>query len=326
MRLIYYLLPVVFAAPCYVRLLNEFFGPASILDASGAVLASPLSGAASAYVDAGPCGANLTLATGSGGGATSSSFSLPVSAPTRHFSALVTCSSACRLTSRGATLSLLPDWEASFTDGEGVNRIDAAQLRVVHGLEVPVHIFGVVTECFNCKLPQLTSEPLAPGGVWLFGGAASTYPYNFSARAVDTGNQLGQATFSLDEHGAYTLVFHGIGSSTLLEDVPGRNAHLPLLYAALLLAALGALHKFVGAALVAAYHGAAPPAPAKKGEVTLLGFWGFDRVLQKAAAAAAARGPRALAPLAARGAPRGAARQIGGVSAQKAPRASFWRP
>jgi hypothetical protein len=281
-----HLLALVGINACYVRLLNELPTPASVINSAGAVLANAPPSSAAGYVAAGPCGANLTLTSG----AVSLQFSLspPADAPTAHFSAVAFCRDDCALPSREVALRVLPDWEASYTDDEGVNRIDAAQLRVVHALGEPIHIHGVVTECFNCALPRLTSAPLAPGEPWVLEGASCAYPYNFSARSAASGAALASLTFALNEHGAYTLVLHAAGGGTLLEDVAGRNASLPLLYAALALAALGALHKVAGAALVAAYHGHAPPAPAKRGEVTLLSFWGFDKLLARAAAAAGA--------------------------------------
>ncbi len=238
-----------------------------------------------------PCGANLNLSTSTGGNSTSVPFSLPSDAPTSHFSAFAYCEDPC--VSPSVRVTLLQDWETSYTDDEGVNRIDAAQLRVVHSLLEPVHIFGVATECFNCKLPQLTKEPLEPGAAWVFEGAASTYAYNFSARSAASGVQLATFVFSLEEHGAYTLVLRNGNGAALLEDVPGRNAHLPLLYAALLLAAAGALHKCVGAAFVAAYHGHEPPLPTRAGQVTLLSFFGWDKVMARAAAAAKPEGTAA---------------------------------
>jgi hypothetical protein len=268
------------SAQCFIRLINDLATSASVKDTSGAVLAAAPSSSVATYAEA-PCNGTLTLAAGT----TSLPFNFPSGAATSHFSAFAYYASG-----DSVFVSVLSDWETSYSDDEGVNRIDAAQLRVVHSLLEPAHIFGVPTECFNCKLPQLTKAPLKPGEAWVFEGAASTYPYNFSARSANNGSQLAAFTFSLEEHGAYTLVLRNGVDGSLLEDVPGRNANLPLLYAALLLAALGALHKGVGAALVAAYHGREAPPPTKRGEVTFLGFFGYDKVLQRAVGKAAGGG------------------------------------
>ena len=267
-------------AACYVRVLNEL--PAAVQLPQ---LAAPVLPSTPSPYTAGLCGLPLLFSNG----ANVTVSPTPASA---HYSILL-------YGSGNGTSAVLADPDAAVGD-TGDGSIDQVTLTVINALPYRADLYGGPSECYNCALPLLSGH----GGV-AQGGAFTTpllaqYDY-FNLRPWDHAlgtppqvtslPQAGRAgtaqLATLREHGVYTLLLHADGSASLLEDVAGRNAYLPILYAALWLCALGVAHWLAGRAY-AAYHAERPaPAAPPKGEVTLATFFGFHKVLARRAAARA---------------------------------------
>jgi len=201
----------------------------------------------------------------------------------RHFSLLLTENTDKIIA------SVLTDADTQTTG------IDNAGLRVVSALPVPVDLFGVVDECYDCALPKLNGDsPLNTGDVYMISSIQTSYPW--SLRAWSASEKKTTVTslptpdsnvthFSMQEHGSYTLLLHANGEYSFLEDAAGRNADLPLLFYFLGMVLLGVVHRLVGGLLVsqARLTGKAP-SPRKPSEVTCLSFWGYDKLMETAAA------------------------------------------
>ena len=264
-------------AACYVRVLNELSTPAQLPQ-----LAAPVPPASSSPYTPGLCGTPLVFSP-------SLSITVNSTSASAHYSVLL-------YGPGNGTGVVLADPDTAVGD-TGQDTIDQVTLTVVSALPHDVDIYGGPSECYNCALPLLSGRGgLASGAAWTT-PLLARYDY-FNLRAWDrslgtppTVVSLPRAGHSdtvqlstLREHGVYTLLLHADGTSSLLEDVAGRNAALPILYAALWLCALGAAHWLAGRAY-AAYHRErpAPPAP-PKGEVTLATFFGWHKVLARQSA------------------------------------------
>ena len=200
--------------------------------------------------------------------------------------------------------SVFDDIDVGYTDDPNGGKIDQCQVTVISALPSPVGLYGGPSECYNCALPLLSDKGagVPPGGSFSMDVQAIYDHYNVRAWGAKTSagwpatvrsDSVAGAAWAtialpmttLKEHGVYTLLLHPDGTSTLLEDVAGRNAYLPIFYTFLILAALGVAHWALGRAYATYYSASgaagAPPAP-KKGEVTLATFLGYHKVLAKA--------------------------------------------
>lgn len=132
--------------------------------------------------------------------------------------------------------------DADETLPESRDTIDMFSLRIVNGAGAGVDVHGVVDECHNCALPPLwvnkegTSRVLDDGDERAL-RATRKYGWKISYNVTSGGgNATGGAVAlpRLAELGAYTLVLHSgacgapPAAPTLLVDVAGRNAELPL--------------------------------------------------------------------------------------------------
>lgn len=271
---------------CTLRLLSEFGGSSSAtLSAGGGTSVTAPSGTASPYA-AWDCVSPPSVTV-----SPHDAVAVPIHNASRGaaFSVLVV-----ERGGGGVSVTAFGDATAALPDAR--DNIDAATVRVVNARGGPVGVFGVADECWQCALP-----PLVPGGV--AGGAAApaftvSSAYGLTFRTTDDGGAT-SATTTLGpfaEHGAYTVVLHADAGAapTLLTDAAGRDAYLPILFAALALAALAALHRLV----VCAVQRAASKGPrvralaARDGDrrrpVTLTSFFALDTAADEARAAAAA--------------------------------------
>ena len=199
-----------------------------------------------------------------------------------------------------SSATVLQDTDVGYSD-TGRDSIDLVSVRIVNALPYAIDVYGGPSECYNCALPRLSGggrDPIPPGGAWATDVLARYDYFNVRAWAHSGGSPPWvvslpvagaadtQQLATLREHGVYTLLLHPDGSSTLIEDVAGRNAYLPILYAVLILGALGVAHRLAGRAYAQYYQERlAPPLP-PKGEVTLVTFFGLHKVLARARAGA----------------------------------------
>jgi predicted acyltransferase len=277
---------------CSLRVFNEL--PAALTITSGnTTLLTTAPSSSSSYLSV-PCQASLVAAAP---GYSSMPATLPASTSTSHFTVLALGTSPTAFTA-----SVFADPDTGLTDSADSDNIDAATLTVVNGLSYSADIFGVASECYNCAMPLL-SESLAPGDAVPLRLLAvydhfsiRACPHKDGAKTVPSLPVVASCTpvqvlpmTTVQEHGVYTLLLHSNGSSSLLTDVPGRDAYLPLLYTFLTLAFLGVLHRLAGWGYVRLYKDSTPPAQARgarKGEVevSLASFLGFSTLLQQSRA------------------------------------------
>jgi predicted acyltransferase len=216
---------------CSLRVLSEFpNSPATLFIGNGTSVTTP-PGSASGYVSW-DCASTVSVGVAPYERA-------PVPALTAKggdaFSILVTEASG------GGGVSVAGFADATAPLADVGDNIDGATVRVVNARGARAAIFGVADECFGCALPELVS-----GGV---GARAAAAPFRVDTAygltlRVDGGDALALGPFA--EHGAYTLVLHADGAApSLLVDAAGRDAYLPILYAAALLVAAAALHRIL---------------------------------------------------------------------------------
>ena len=170
--------------------------------------------------------------------------------------------------------AVFADATALIPNGAGL--IDACNLRVVnaYGAAALVSVYWVSAECHGCRVPP-AFEPnsvsfMAAGPAYKpYASVDCAHPITLRVAAADGANATAEIT--LAEHGSYTLLVHdnggldpaaGFALFSVLEDVPGQNAYVPIAIAAVLLASLGAAHWALGVALVRCGV-AAPPPPDK---------------------------------------------------------------
>ena len=267
---------------CNVRLLSEFGGSSSAtLSAGTGTSVTAPSGTASSYVSW-DCVTPPSVTV-----STHDAVPVPGLNATRGdaFSILV------YQQGEGVAVAGFKDATAALADVS--DNIDTVTVRVVNARGTSVGVFGVADECWQCKLPSLVTGGVASGAAAPAFRVSSAYGLTF--RTDDGVTSTTTTLGPFDELGAYTVVVHadaGLAPS-LLADAPGRDAYLPILFAALILAGLALVHRV----LVCAVKRSASKGPRVRGKVldgdrrravNFSSFFALDTAADEARAAAAA--------------------------------------
>ena len=278
------------ASVCLVRLIAQASTPSGLLSLClagagvGSALVNGSFGAVTPYVPVSPCGAALELRDAASGALLAPVAPAAAQPPANGSRASVLAVGARALGTVGA--AAFADADAQLP--ETADNIDAAWLRVCNAIDGPgtVRLVGAQTECFNCLRTRLIDAAYATCSDYT--PVDTTWGWNLGV-ADNQGLQASStaATFTPLEHGAYTIVVrnavYSMDANALLSwqvDVEGRDAALPVLYAALALAALVVVHA-LGAAAAARYvavgKGAAKVAAARATkELTLFSFFDIN--------------------------------------------------
>jgi predicted acyltransferase len=214
---------------------------------------------------------------------------------------------------------VLADSDTQIDDSGEAGTIDVSLFKVCNSFEAgggSVDLHLVSAECYNCSHPFFLSVPYGEctgANPASYRQLLTTWPTSLQIVATGPAGAIVTEPMIVTplEHGIYTLFIHNLPAGAVSNtstyalltwgvDTEGRNAYLPILYAFLILAAGGVLHKLAGwlAVKVATTtdigDSIAAEAAKRRGkkavDVTLLSFFGFDRLIVKAVEAAKAAG------------------------------------
>jgi len=184
---------------------------------------------------------------------------------------------------------------------DGINTISVAQIRVCNALvgSSSIDVMGSSSECYNCARPVMF-ENNNYGQCSPYRTIDTTWGTNFGV-ADSLGEQASTIPYYFLplEHGSYTMIVKNLPYTsdatkllTVIVDIEGRNAYLPILYAFLIILGLFTIHRIL-TFLAVRYMAAGSrsreiAAAAKKREqgkgssrhdLTLSIFFGFDAAL-----------------------------------------------